>query len=125
MLIYKHIYKYIIITMWIRHEHSICISFITRISLYFFQNIKGKTVFISNHVIATRSLIQTRAQKKKAMEQLEQNQAALREEMTQLKGTVEDLKGGMTQIPSFMKELKDKPDKAKEVQDQYEEMPNY
>src|SRR4051812_27348744 len=57
------------------------------------------------------------------MEQLEQNQAALREEMTQLKGTVEDLHGGMAQVLSFMKELKDKQDKAKEVHDQYEEIP--
>src|SRR3954466_13888489 len=91
---------------------------------FLFKNIKRKTVFISSHAIATQSLIQTRAQKKKAMEQLEQNQAALREEMTQLKGTVEDLQGGMAQVLSFMKDLKDKQDKAKEVHDQYEEMPN-
>src|SRR3954467_11672633 len=58
------------------------------------------------------------------MEQLEQNQAALRGEMTQLKGTVEDLKGGMTQMLRFMKDLKDKQDKAKEVQEQYEEIQN-
>src|SRR3954464_7814626 len=87
------------------------------------QSIKRKIVFISSHAIATRPLIQTRSQKKKAMEQLEQNQAALREEMTQLKGTVEDLKEGITQMLSFMKDLKDKQDKAKEVQDQYEEIP--
>src|SRR3954471_6710657 len=93
--------------------------------IFIFQNIKAKkTIFISSHTIATQPLIQTRSQKKKAMEQLEQNQAALREEMTQLKGTVEDLNGGMTQMLSFMKDLKDKQDKAKEVQDQYEEIPN-
>src|SRR3954471_17915771 len=93
--------------------------------IFIFQNIKAKkTIFISSHAIATQPLIQTRSQKKRAMEQLEQNQAALREEMTQLKGTVEDLQGGMAQVLSFMKDLKDKQDKAKEVHDQYEEMPN-
>src|SRR3954469_12295380 len=109
--------------MWIRHEHSISIACISCTSYLFLQKHK-KTIFISSHTIATQSLIQTRAQKKKAMEQLEQNQAALREEMTQLKGTVEDLQGGMAQVLSFMKDLKDKQDKAKEVQDQYEEIPN-
>src|SRR3954462_1565318 len=91
--------------------------------IFIFQNIKKKTIFISSHTITTQPQIKTRAQKKKAMEQLEQNQAALREEMTQLKGTVEDLQGGMAQVLSFMKELKDKQDKAKEVHGQYEEIP--
>src|SRR3954469_15806516 len=109
--------------MWIRHEHSISIACISCTSYLFLQKHK-KTIFISSHTIATQPLIQTRSQKKRAMEQLEQNQAALREEMTQLKGTVEDLQGGMGQVLSFMKDLKDKQDKVKEVHDQYEEMPN-
>src|SRR3954464_15707581 len=88
------------------------------------QSIKRKIVFISSHTIATQPLIQTRSQKKKAMEQLEQNQAALREEMTQLKGTVEDLKGGMTQMLSFMKDIKDEQERAREARNRYEEMPN-
>src|SRR3954468_16790862 len=114
-----------IIIVWIRHKHCITISFIACISYLFFKTLKKKkTIFISSHTIATQPLIQTRAQKKKAMEQLEQNQAALREEMTQLKGTVEDLQGGMAQVLSFMKDLKDKQDKAKEVHDQYEEILN-
>src|SRR3954469_14496891 len=109
--------------MWIRHEHSISIACISCTSYLFLQKHK-KTIFISSHTIATQPLIQTRSQKKRAMEQLEQNQAALREEMTQLKGTVEDLQGGMAQVLSFMKDLKDKQDKAKEVHDHYEEIPN-
>lgn len=82
----KIIFTYIIIHPYILHLHALKIK--TNIFLPYFLSI----------IERDNLTLQTRAQRKKAMEKFEQNQDALREDMDSIKGNMEEMKDKIDQL---------------------------